>query len=95
MILDRYLVKLFFPIFFIALALVILLVALIDIFANLTRYLAHEVSVLDVFRVTLFYLPKSFSYALPVSLIFATAYTLGELYAKNELTSIFAAGIPF
>jgi len=95
MILDRYLVKLFFPIFFIALSLIILLVALIDIFANLTRYLAHEVAVLDVFRVTVYYLPKCFSYALPVSLIFATAYTLGGLYARNELTSIFAAGIPF
>ena len=95
MILDRYLIKQFFPIFLVALSLIILLVALIDIFTNLTRYLAHEVTVLDVFRVTAFYLPKSFSYALPVSLIFATAYTLGGLYARNELTSIFAAGIPF
>ena len=95
MILDRYLVKLFFPIFFVALSLIILLVALIDIFANLTRYLANEVAVLDVFRVTVYYLPKCFSYALPVSLIFATAYTLGGLYSRNELTSIFAAGIPF
>ena len=95
MILDRYLVKLFFPVFFVALALVILLVALIDVFANLTRYLAHEVAVLDIFRVTAYYLPKSFSYALPVSLLFAAAYTLGGLYSRNELTAIFASGIPF
>jgi lipopolysaccharide export system permease protein len=28
-------------------------------------------------------------------LLFAAAYTLGDLYARNELTSIFSSGIPF
>jgi lipopolysaccharide export system permease protein len=32
---------------------------------------------------------------MPISLLFAAAYTLGDLYARNELTSIFASGIPF
>ena len=95
MTLDRYLVKQFIPVFFVALSMFILLLAIIDIFVNLSRYLANEVSVLDVFRATAYYLPKSLSYALPVSLLFASAYTLGELYSRNELTSIFAAGIPF
>jgi lipopolysaccharide export system permease protein len=40
-------------------------------------------------------MPKSFSYALPIALLFASAYTLGDLYARNELTSIFSSGIPF
>ena len=93
--LDRYLAKQFFPIFFVALSMFMLLLCIIDIFVNLPRYLAHEVAVVDIFRVTAYYIPKSFSYALPVSLLFASAYTLGDLYAKNELTSIFAAGIPF
>jgi lipopolysaccharide export system permease protein len=95
MILDRYLVKHFFPIFIIALSMFILLVAMIDLFTNLPRYLTNEVAARDVFRVSFYYLPKSFSYALPISVLFAVAYTLGELYNRNELTSIFAAGIPF
>jgi len=95
MILDRYVVKQFFPVFFAVLAMFILLLAIIDIFVNLPRYLTYEVAVLDVFRVTAFYLPKSFSYALPISLLFTSAYLLGDLYARNELTSIFASGIPF
>ena len=95
MILDRYLSKQFFSVFFVALFMFILLLAIIDIFVNLPRYLTHEVSVLDVFRATAFYLPKGFSYALPVSLLFTSAYTLGDLYARNELTSVFASGIPF
>ena len=95
MILDRYLVKQFFPVFFIAVSMFILLLSMIDLFANLVRYLNYEVAARDIFKVCLYYIPKSFSYALPVSLLFAAAYTLGDMYSHNELTSIFAAGIPF
>jgi lipopolysaccharide export system permease protein len=73
----------------------VMLMSLIDLFANLVRYLNYEVPALDIFRVSFYYLPKSFSYALPVALLFAAAYTLGDLYARNELTAIFSSGIPF
>jgi lipopolysaccharide export system permease protein len=73
----------------------VLLLSLLDIFTNLVRYLNNQVPAVDIFRVTFFYLPKSFSFALPVSLLFASAYTLGDLYGKNELTSVLAAGVPF
>ena len=95
MTLDRYLVKQFIPVFLIAVSMFVLLLSLIDLFMNLARYLSYEVAPLDIFRVCVFYLPKSFSYALPVSLLFAAAYTLGELFSRNELTSVFASGIPF
>ena len=95
MILDRYLVKQFFPVFFIAVSMFVLLLSLIDLFANLTRYLNYDVAPREIVRVCVYFLPKAFSYALPVSLLFAAAYTLGDLYARNELTSVFASGIPF
>ncbi|MDR0641318.1 MAG: LptF/LptG family permease [Treponema sp.] len=95
MILDRYLVKQFSPIFVVASAMFILLLALIDLFANIFRYLNYQVPVREILRISLFYLPKCFSYALPISLLFASAYTLGDLYARNELTSVFSSGIPF
>jgi lipopolysaccharide export system permease protein len=95
MILDRYLVKQFFPVLFIAVSMFMLLLSMIDLFANLVKYLNYEVAPRDILKVTLLYLPKSFSYALPISLLFASAYILGELYARNELTSVFASGIPF
>jgi lipopolysaccharide export system permease protein len=94
-ILDRYLLKQFFPVFIIASLMFVLLLSLIDLFANLWRYLNYEVPLKDILRVCLYYLPKSFSYALPISLLFAAAYTLGDLYARNELTSVFSSGIPF
>jgi lipopolysaccharide export system permease protein len=95
MILDRYLVRQFMPIFVVAVAMFMLLLSLIDLFANLVRYLNYEVPFSEIMRISLFYLPKRFSYALPISLLFASAYTLGDLYARNELTSIFSSGIPF
>jgi len=94
MILDRYLVKQFLPIFVIVALMAVLLMLLIDLFANLVNYLNNDARGMDILRVSLYYLPKSFSYALPVALLFASAYTLGNLYARNELTSIFASGVP-
>jgi lipopolysaccharide export system permease protein len=85
----------FFPIFSVAIAMFVLLLSLIDLFANLVRYLNYEVPFADIMKISFYYLPKSFSYALPISLLFAAAYTLGDLYARNELTSIFSSGIPF
>ncbi|GHV73610.1 membrane protein [Spirochaetia bacterium] len=95
MILDRYLLRQFFPVFIVAASMFVMLLSLIDLFANLWRYLNYEVPVKEILRVCFYYLPKSFSYAMPISLLFAAAYTLGDLYARNELTSIFSSGIPF
>jgi lipopolysaccharide export system permease protein len=95
MILDRYLTRQFLPIFFVAIGMFAFLMSLIDLFTNLVRYLNYEVPFPEIMRISLFYLPKSLSYALPIALLFAAAYTLGDLYARNELTSIFSSGIPF
>jgi len=95
MTLDRYLVRQFLPIFAVAVGMFMFVLSLIDLFANLVRYLNYEVPFAQIMKISAFYLPKSFSYALPISLLFASAYTLGDLYARNELTSIFSSGIPF
>jgi len=95
MILDRYLVRQFIPIFIVAIGMFAFLLSLIDLFANLVRYLNYEVPFSQIMKISLFYLPKSFSFSLPISLLFASAYTLGDLYARNELTSVFSSGIPF
>jgi lipopolysaccharide export system permease protein len=95
MTLDRYLVRQFIPIFLSALALFIMLVLLIDLFLNLTKYLNAGAELPAILKVSLYYIPKSINYALPVSLLFASAYTLGDLSAKNELTTILGSGLPF
>ncbi|MCL2758685.1 MAG: LptF/LptG family permease [Treponema sp.] len=95
MVLDKYLLRQFLPIFLIAISMFVFLLLLIDLFSNLVRYLNNEVPITTILKISLFFIPKSISYAMPISLLFAAAYTLGDLYAKNELTSIFSSGIPF
>jgi len=95
MILDRYLIRQFFPIFLIAVFMFAFLLLLIDMFSNLFRYINNEAPFLTILKISLYFIPKSISYALPISLLFAAAYTLGDLYARNELTTIFSSGIPF
>ena len=93
-VLDIYLFKQFIPIFFAALFLFVFIILLIDLFANITRYLGNEVPAAVMLKISLFYIPKCISYSMPIALLFAAAYTLGDLYAKNELTSVFSTGIP-
>jgi lipopolysaccharide export system permease protein len=95
LILDRYVLKQFLPIFLTAILMFVSLIILIDLFANLWRYLNSDVSFLNMMKISLYYIPKGISFALPVALLFATAYTLGDLYSRNELTAIFSSGIPY
>jgi lipopolysaccharide export system permease protein len=95
MILDRYLVRQFIPVFIFASMMFVTLLCLIDLFLNLVHYLNYNAPFDEIIRASIYYIPKSFSLALPIALLFASAYTLGDLYARNELTSIIAAGIPF
>jgi len=95
MTLDKYLLRQFLPIFIVAISMFVFLLLLIDLFSNLVRYLNNEVPFITIMQITIYYIPKSLSYALPISLLFASAYTLGDLYARNELTTIFSSGIPF
>jgi lipopolysaccharide export system permease protein len=94
MILDKYLIRQFLPIFLIAISMFVFLLLLIDMFANLIRYLNNEVPIKTILKISFYFIPKSISYSMPMSLLFAAAYTLGDLYARNELTSVFATGIP-
>jgi lipopolysaccharide export system permease protein len=72
-----------------------MLFLLIDLFLNLVHYLNYEAPFSEIVRASILYIPKSVAFAIPISLIFAIAYTLGDLYARNELTSIISSGIPF
>jgi lipopolysaccharide export system permease protein len=71
------------------------LMLLIDLFTNLGTYLTTGAAFSQIMLTSLYYIPKAIDYALPISILFAVAYTLGSLYARNELTCIIASGVPF
>jgi len=89
------LLRSFFPNFLIALLFFVLTLEMVDIFANLWRYLNNDAAISEILQVALLYLPKSTSFALPPALLFAVSFTLGNLYARNELIAILGAGISF
>jgi len=89
----RYLMKLFIPTFIVALLFFVLLLQLGELFAHIVEYLQNGALVKDILKVMAFYLPKCISYSVPLAILFAGSYTMGNLYVRNELTSIFSAGI--
>jgi lipopolysaccharide export system permease protein len=64
-----------------------------DLFSNLVRFLNLGVPFLQIGAVQLLFIPRALSFALPISLLFAAAYSLGSFYSNNELIAVFSAGI--
>jgi lipopolysaccharide export system permease protein len=92
-ILHRMLLRTFVPLFLVAMLFFVLLLQLIDVFGSVWRYFAHDVSILEIGRIALLYMPKCLAFSLPVAFLFAIANTLGVLYARNELFAIFGSGV--
>ncbi|WP_428771738.1 LptF/LptG family permease [Treponema sp. HNW] len=93
MILVRYILKKFIPLFFGALVFFCFILLLVDLLGNLWRYLLEGASLKMIARVSFFYLPKAVSFAVPLAVLFGAAFTLSSFHASNELTVIFASGI--
>jgi lipopolysaccharide export system permease protein len=93
MIVHRMLLKTFIPVFLVSLSFFVLIIQLMDLFGNLVRYLNLEVPFSRIAMVQFLFIPRAVSFALPVALLFAAAYTLGALYANNELIAVFGAGV--
>ncbi len=64
-----------------------------DLFGNLWKYMSLNVPVLAILKVMLLYIPTCLVWALPIALLFAISFALGNLYASNELVAIFGTGI--
>ena len=94
MTLVRYLCARFLRVFAVALLFFTMVLVLVDLFMNLWRFIAQNVPASQIFTIMGLYIPKAVSFGLPLAVLFSVSYTLSELYAKNELTVIFASGIP-
>lgn len=90
--LHKMILKDFFPTMLVAMLFFLLILQLVDLFGNLWRYLNAEVPLAAVGRISLLYTPKCISFSLPISVLFAISYTLGNYYANNELIAVFGAG---
>ncbi len=67
-----------------------LIISLVD---NLEDFLKNNASVIDIVRYYVFLQPENLVHILPISLIMATMYFIGNLCRYNELTAFRASGI--
>ncbi len=83
----------FIPVFFVTMIFFIILLQLADLFGNMWQFMNNEVSIKSILYISFLYIPKCISFSLPIALLFAISFTLGNLYANNELIAIFGSGI--
>lgn len=88
-----YILKKIIPFFLVSLFFISLILNLVDLFMNISKYLEMEAPAKEVVRVMLLYIPKTVWYAAPIAFLFSVTYILSDLYAKNEMEAIFASGV--
>ena len=91
--LQRLILGSLLPVFASALLFFVLIIELADISPQLYRYLSVGVAPAMIARIALLYLPTCITYAVPIALLFAVAYTMGSCYARNELIAMFGSGV--
>lgn len=90
----RLLLREFLPFLLLGVGFFAMIIVLADIFSNLWRYLNRNIPFWQAIQVSLYYGPKAVSYALPIGGMFAAAFALGTLGARNELIPVFGSGVP-
>ncbi|MCQ2592810.1 MAG: LptF/LptG family permease [Treponema sp.] len=89
----QYLIRKLLPFFLGSLIFIALILNLVDLFMNISRYLEENVPAKQVLTVMLYYIPKTVWYAAPIAFLFSVTYILSDLYASNEMVALFASGI--
>lgn len=90
---TRMVLKDFFPVLLVSLIFFVMVLQLLDIFANLWKYLNNDVPMTQILKISMLYIPKCVSFVLPVSVLFSVSYILGNYFQNNELIAILNSGI--
>ena len=93
--LDRYVLREWAKVFFLATFGFPLLVFVIDLADNLEKYTSGGVSTGHLALSYVYYLPETITLVLPVAVLFAVVFTVGALDRHSELTAAKASGISF
>jgi len=91
---SKLLLREFIPFLLLGILFFTLILVLADIFTNLWRYLNRDIPFSQAIIISFLYAPKALSYALPIGSMFAAAFALGNLGARNELIAVFGSGVP-
>ncbi len=90
--LHKMIIRDFIPTLLVSMTFFILILELVDLFANLWRYLNSDVPLSAIGQVIILYIPKCISFSLPIAILFTISFILGNYYANNELIAVFGSG---
>lgn len=88
-----YIYRMFFPLFLAAMVTFAFILEMVDLMMNIWRYIYNSVPMNVVGTIMLNFLPKTFTWAMPLAVLFASCFMLSTLYSNNELTALFASGV--
>ena len=94
-ILDRYIVSRYVFHLFASLMAAVIIFLVINNVDNLDTFLDNNVPVKTIFRYYYLFIPHIIYLTLPVATLLATLFTIGGMTQSNEMTAMYASGIPF
>ena len=92
-ILDRYILRRFLAVLFFALFAFICIFLIVDSIERLDVYIDEKVPTTVVFKLYLFYLPYIIVLALPIAMLLAALFSVGNMARQNEIVAMSASGI--
>ncbi len=92
-ILDKYLLKKFLGVLFFALFAFICIFVIVDGVEKLDVYISQKTPNLIIAQLYLYYMPFIITLTLPVALLLASLFSIGNMARQNELVAMKSAGI--
>ena len=92
-IIQGYALRTVIGIYSIALLLFTLALQLVEVVTNLVRYIQLSVPLLSILEIQLYFLPSSLHFALPIAMLFAVSFSIGNFYSTHELLAVYGIGI--
>ena len=92
-ILDRYVIRKFFSLFFMSMLTFLVIFQIVDIIEKIDKFLRAKMGLVDVLWFYYYQFPWFISIALPMSLLLASVFTIGIMGKSNELGAIKSSGI--
>ncbi|MFQ5824695.1 MAG: LPS export ABC transporter permease LptG [bacterium] len=92
-ILDRYILRRFIMILGFALLTFLLIFIIVDLIGNLDKFIDKKVPKLIILEYYAFYIPFILVLVLPVAMLLASLFSMGQMARYNELTAIKSVGI--
>jgi lipopolysaccharide export system permease protein len=93
-ILDRWIFTNFIRSFLTALLFFVVMLLMVEIFSDLTRYIQSEVPLPVILEIIIFYIPKAVLWSIPIAALFGMSFSLGAIHSNNELIAVFGSGVP-